>query len=398
MRERIFGRAEERTRTSPDMPTLLSGLAPGGPVTPHNALAIADVFGCVRVLADAAASVPLIAYRRTSGGRERVEGGRAVELLERPGPGTVQANLLGTVMAHLQLWGNAYIGKVRQGGEIRQLIALEPDRVVPEVKDGRLRFNYTAPAGRRQVLTERDVIHVKAVSVDGLVGLSPVKQARRALALSDQLTRHGLQFFTNDARPTGVLKLQKFAAEGSEIDELREAWNTQHAGTENAHRIAVLAGEVDFTPISMPLDDAQFIEQRKLSAVEVARIFRVPPWMIGADSGGSMTYSNVESQALAFVTYSLRPWLVAIEQAISNDGDLFTSRQYVEFLIDSLLRADSKTRAEVYRMALDPERGWMTRAEVRQRENLEPEPVADSNGQPRGAQRPAAVSVNGEGS
>lgn len=159
------------------------------------------------------------------------------------------------------------------------------------------------------------------------------------------------------------------------LEEFEQAWNTRHQGTQNAHKIAIVTGgEVDFTALTMPLDDAQFLEQRKLSAVEVARVFRVPPWMIGADSGESMTYSNVEQEALHFVTYSLRPWLVCIEQAITADPDLCSARVYVEFLLDALLRADSATRAEVYTKALDPITGWMNRDEVRRLENLDPEP------------------------
>jgi len=108
----------------------------------------------------------------------------------------------------------------------------------------------------------------------------------------------------------------------------------------------------------------------------------VPPWMVGADAGSSMTYSNVESQALAFVTYSLRPWLVAIEQALSADEDLFPGTLYCEFVLDALLRADSSTRAAVYTAALDPVTGWMDRDEVRGLENLEPRPAGDAAPRP----------------
>ncbi len=115
----------------------------------------------------------------------------------------------------------------------------------------------------------------------------------------------------------------------------------------------------------------QFVEQRHLSTAEVARIFRIPVWMIGGTSGDSMTYSNTESQALSFVTFTLRPWLVAIEQAITGHSSLCRGGVYVEFLLDALLRADSKTRAEVYALALDPAKGWMDRNEVRRLENLD---------------------------
>ena len=123
-------------------------------------------------------------------------------------------------------------------------------------------------------------------------------------------------------------------------------------------------------------DDLQFIEQRNLSTQEICRIFRIPPWMIGAPTSDSMTYANTEQHALSFVTWSLRPWLVRIEKAISTDPDLCPGALYVEFLLDSLLRADSKTRAEIYALALDPEKGWMNRDEIRRLENLEKEGAA----------------------
>jgi HK97 family phage portal protein len=130
----------------------------------------------------------------------------------------------------------------------------------------------------------------------------------------------------------------------------------------------------------------QFVQQRELSTREITRIFGVPVWMINGSSGDSLTYSNAESQRLMFAIHSLRIWLVLIEQAISADTDLCSANVYVEFLIDALLRADSKTRAEIYALALDPVKGWMTRQEVRERENLEPEtaapalPVPQANG------------------
>jgi HK97 family phage portal protein len=152
-------------------------------------------------------------------------------------------------------------------------------------------------------------------------------------------------------------------------------WEAGHRGLSNAHRIAVVAGEASFEPVSMPLDDAEFLSQRKLSATEVARIFRVPAWIVSAEDGGSMTYSNTEQQALHFATYSLRPWLVLIEQSLSADADLFASNQYAEFVLDGLLRSDALTRAAVYEKALNPVTGWMNREEVRRLENLDPEPA-----------------------
>ena len=136
-----------------------------------------------------------------------------------------------------------------------------------------------------------------------------------------------------------------------------------------------MIGNISYQSLALSMQDADFIAQRNLSTAEICRIFRIPTWMLSASSGDSMTYSNVESQALAFVTWGLRPWLILIEQAISEDADLCPGSLYCEFLLDALLRADSKTRSEVYTAALDPITGWMTRAEIRRAENLPPEPA-----------------------
>jgi HK97 family phage portal protein len=193
---------------------------------------------------------------------------------------------------------------------------------------------------------------------------------RHALELNNAIREAATGLFANGARPSGILKVS--SGDREQVERLKAEWNARHAG-ERQGGIAVVSGELGFEPIAMSADDAQFVAARKLSSTEIARAFRVPPWMIGAEDGGSMTYSNTENQALAFVSYGLRPWLVAIEQALTADGDLFTATTFAEFLIDGLLRADSKTRAEVYRLALDPVSGWLRRDEVRRLENLEPE-------------------------
>lgn len=370
------GRAgENRALTKSSVPAVMLQSGAGGEaISARSAMTIADAYACVRVLADSAASLPLIVYRtRSDGGRERVEDGTGL-LLRRPAPATTQHSLIGQLMAHLNLYGNAYVGKFRNAeGHVEQLALMQPDRVRPEAKNGLVLYTVTDGAGRTQTVGPRDVIHVRGLTLDGLIGLSPVKQCRVALGLSSSLAEHGQAFFTNGAMPGGILKVPAGPQADDQMAALDKAWQARHGGARNAHRIAVVQGDVAFEQVGMPLEDAQFIEQRRFSAGEVARIFRVPPWMIGVDAGDSLTYSNVEMQAQAFVTFSLRPWLAAIEQAFSADEELFPAGTYCEFLIDALLRGDSKTRAEVYTAALDPVTGWMTRAEVRRLENLEPE-------------------------
>lgn len=367
-------KTEDRALTPANVPPVMLSSTPGGStVTPSNAMAVADVFAAVRCLSDAAASIPLIPYRKTATGRTRADG-RLSDLLRQPAPATTQANLIGQIVAHLNLFGNCYAGKFRDAdGKIEQIALLHPDRVTPELRAGRPIYTVNDGRGRQSEHGTDDVIHIRALSTDGLVGLSPVRQCRVALGLSQSLAEHAAMFFEAGARPTGILKVPAGSEEA--LERVQAAWTHKHAGTRNAHRIAVVRGDVDFTAITGPLDDLQFVEQRHLSTAEIARVFRVPPFMLGASSGDSMTYSSTEMQSLAFVTYSLRPWLVLIEQAISEDADLCPGALYVEFLLDALLRADSKTRSEVYTNALNPETGYMTREEVRRLENLDPEPA-----------------------
>jgi HK97 family phage portal protein len=207
----------------------------------------------------------------------------------------------------------------------------------------------------------------------------------RTLTLADALAVHARTFARNAARPSGVIKVAGHAS-SEQVQALKRGFSAAHGGPDRAGGVAVIEGELDWTPLSVPLVDAQFVEQRQLSTAEVARIFRVPPWMIGAPAGDSLTYANTEQQAAAFVTFSLRPWLVAIEQALSADRDFAPGGQYAEFLLDALLRADSRTRADVYTAALDPITGWMSRAEVRGLENLpaeaeQPAPAALPTGE-----------------
>lgn len=347
----------------------------GGPsrVTPATAMGVADVYACIRVLADAAASLPLVPYRRTDTGRTRA-GGRLAELLAQPTPGSTLANFVGQVMTHLNLYGNAYIGKYKSsdGQRVEQLALLHPDRVTPEIKDGAPRYTVNDGRGAQSTHGPEDIVHIRAISSDGVLGLSPVRQCRLALSLSRDLGEHAAYVLANGGRPDGVIEVGGKPTP-EQRKEFRDGWMPRHSGPRNASQVGILWGGATYKAVEGPLDDMQFVEQRHLSTSEIARIFRVPPFMIGATSGDSMTYSNTENQALAFVTHSLRPWLVLIEQALSQDPDLCPGGLYVEFLVDALLRADSATRATIYSQALDPETGWMTRDEVRRLENLDAE-------------------------
>lgn len=347
----------------------------GPSITPDNALRIVDVLACVRVLAETASTLPLKAYRRRGQDRAPVTSGRLASLLERPSPGNTQANLIAQLVGSLALRGNAYLGKFRnREGEVAQIALLPPDRVRVELIAGEPVFTLTNDRGEQTTHTVTDILHFKGLSVDGVTGLSPIAQAREALGLASALEQYASALYGNATTPLGVLSVpSSHPAQDDLMDNLREGIESRHQGPTKAGRVAVLSGEISWTPLSLSPSDAEFVASRHLSTQEVARLFRVPVHLIGGPTNESMTYSNVEMEAMDFARFSLSPWLILIEQGITADRDLTPPGVFVEFLLDGLLRPDTATRAAVYAQALDPDKGWMRRDEVRRLENLPPE-------------------------
>ena len=367
------GENEDRALTRENVPASMLPYSRAAllDVNTTNALRVADAYACVRLLADSISSLPLHVYRRTETGRVPAgENSRAAQLLTRPSPGSTGVDLVSQIVVHLNVHGDAFIGKYVADGEIVQLACIPPESVQVEVRGQRVVYTLQTKSGQVEVGPD-DVLHIKAMSSDGVRGLSPVAQCRLALSLSSNLQEHARQYFENGSRPSGILVAPSSSQE--QVQAVADKWRQKHGGVQNMHKVAVLSGDVKFEPIAFSADDSQFLQQRELSAREVARIFRVPAWAIDAPTGDSLTYANVLDQNRFLVAHSLRPWIVRIEKALSQDPDLCPGNTYVQFDLDGLLRADAATRAEIYERALNPDTGWMSRAEVRELEDLMPE-------------------------
>jgi HK97 family phage portal protein len=372
--------AEDRALPAPTVEPGLLPYSRSAPleVTASNALRVSDAYACVRVLTDSISSLPLHVYRRTTAGRVAADdNSRAVALLEHPAPGSTGVDLISQVLVHLNVHGDAFIGKYRADGEVAQLGLIPPDSVQVELRGRRIVYTLDTAHGPTEHGPE-DILHIKAMSLDGLRGLSPVAQCRVALGLSSAMQESARQFFDNGSRPSGILTVPNVNAQ-HELRDLADDWRNLHGGVQNMHKVAVVSGDLKFTPISFSADDSQFLQQRELSAREVARCFRVPAWAIDAPTGDSLTYANVAEQNRSLVTHSLRPWIVRIERALSADADLCPGDSYVAFDLDGLLRAAPEQRAEAYSRALDHSTGWMRRDEVRELEDLPPENGAPSD-------------------
>jgi HK97 family phage portal protein len=356
----------------------------GQPVGGRAALRLVDVLACVRCLAETASTLPLAAYRRLPDeGRQRLTSGKLYDLLEAPAPAVTQSNLIGQMVSALACNGNTFVGKFRNGdGQIEQLGVLPGGAVTVQIVGGEPLYRYwpayPQTTGEERTLTARDVLHVRLPVTDelGVLGLSPLRQAREALGLAKALEVEDASTVANSSTPLGIGTVTPGPGADDLVENLKQGFEARHRGAENRGRMAFVTGEVKFSALSISPLDAQFVERRQLSTVEIARLFRVPPWMIGAKSGDSHTYSNVEGQSRSFLTFSLSPYLVAVEQAVSNDPDLCAGNVFVEFLRDAILTANTTERFAAYAVALgNPTtgaQGWMTVDEVRQRENLPP--------------------------
>ncbi len=347
--------------------------ASGVRVNENTALNSTAVLACVRVLAETIASLPLFVYRRLDKGKEKAtEHPLYFVLHDMPNPEMTSFTFRETLMGHLAIWGNAYVEIVRdRAGRVRELWPLRPDKTWPERDQitQKLRYKLILPNGTGAILPADRVLHIPGLGFDGLVGYSPVKLARDAIGLSLAAEEFGARFFSNGAKPGGVLEHPAKLSEEAQ-KRLRQSWNEMHQGLDKQHRIAILEEGMTYKQIGIPPEDAQFLETRKFQLNEIARIYRVPPHMIGDLERA--TYSNIEQQSIDFVVNTIRPWLVRWEQAINSKLLTQSEREeyFVEFKVDGLLRGDIESRYKAYATAR--QWGWMSANDVRELENMNP--------------------------
>jgi HK97 family phage portal protein len=343
----------------------------GKTVNERTAMATSAVYACVRVLSETIASLPLHVYRRTGQGKEKaIEHNLYYLLHDEPNPEMTSFVFRETLMGHLLLWGNAYAQIIRDGrGRVIGLYPLLPDRMeVGRTKEGDLYYRYLKE-GREYLLRREEVLHVPGLSFDGLVGCSPIAMAKNAIGMALATEEYGSRLFANDARPSVVLEHPGLL---KDPEKIRDSWNKIYRGSENAHKVAVLEEGMSVKTLSMPPEQAQFLETRKFQIEEICRIFRVPPHLVA--NLERATFSNIEHQSISFVVHTIRPWLVRLEQAFNKS--LFTGREkgelFTSFVVDGLLRGDYESRMKGY--AIGIQNGFMSPNDVRSLENLNPIP------------------------
>ena len=339
----------------------------GKAVNEKTALQTTAVYACVRILAETIASLPLHTYRFSPGGKEKALDHPLYYLLHsEPNPEMTSFVFRETLMGHLLLWGNAYAQIIRDGrGRVLGLYPLLPSKMLVSRTDQGILFYQYEKDGQTYFLSNQEVLHIPGLGFDGLVGYSPIAMAKNAIGMAIATEEYGAKFFANGASPGGVLEHPGVVKDPGKI---RESWNAVYQGSGNAHRVAVLEEGMKFQPIGIPPEQAQFLETRKYQLNEIARIFRIPPHMVGDLEKSS--FSNIEQQSLEFVMYTLDPWVIrweqAIQRALLSGGE---KRQYfVKFNVDGLLRGDYQSRMNGY--AVGRQNGWLSANDIRELENL----------------------------
>ena len=376
---KIFREEKRATANGPDAAVWgnlsVRTASSGFNVTDEVALRNSVAFACIRVLSETLGSLPLKLYKRVKDGKKPATDHELYSVLhDAPNSFMTSFEFRETMSAHLNLRGNFYGLKMFNGaGSLAEILPLDPSKISVKVKGGKLSYEYQDVDGKT-VYTREEIWHVKLISTDGITGLSPVGQAREAIGLSSALEKHGSLLFKNNARPGGVLTMLKSLKEDA-VERLTKRWQAAHTG-ENTWKVAVLEEGMDYKPIGFSNHDSQFLESRNFQISDIARMFRVPAILIG-HSDGAATYSSVEQQFLSFVTHTIRPWVIRIEQSINQNllSEKDRKKYFAEFPLDALLRGDMLSRFQAYAIART--NMWMSANEIRAKENMDPIPEGD---------------------
>jgi HK97 family phage portal protein len=278
--------------------------------------------------------------------------------------------------------GNAYAQIIRDGsGRVLSLYPLLPDKMeVDRDGHGRLFYTYTRNTDENPNFSEygrvrlkpEDVLHIPGLGFDGLVGYSPIAMAKNAVGMTLACEEYGASFFENGATPGGVLEHPGVLKDPAKV---RESWHSVYGGSKNAGKVAVLEEGMKYQQIGIPPEEAQFLETRKFQIDEIARLYRIPPHMVGDLDKSS--FSNIEQQSLEFVKYTLDPWVIRWEQSIQKALFLPQEKKeyFVKMNVDGLLRGDYESRMKGYSIGI--QNGFMCPNDIRRLESMDLIPVEE---------------------
>ncbi|WP_147198536.1 phage portal protein [Pantoea sp. CCBC3-3-1] len=347
------------------------GLSSSGKVvSTDKAMHLSAVWACVRLLSESVSTLPLKIYeRQPDGSRKPATSHPAYQVLcRRPNIEMTPSRFMLMVVASICLRGNAFVEKKMIGNRMVSLVPLLPQNmVVKRLDNGNLEYTYTEVQTQR-VIPVKNLMHIRGFGLDGVCGMMPMMAGRDVIGSAMAVEESAAKIFENGLQSSGFLSAEQ-ALDKDQRERLR-GYMQAFTGSKNAGKIMVLEGGLKYQNVTMNPEAAQMLESRAFSIEEICRWFRVPPFMVGHADKQSSWASSVEGMNLQFLTNTLRPLLVNIEQEISRcllDGD---EDLFAEFSVEGLLRADSAGRAAYYTTAL--QNGWMSRNDVRRLENMPP--------------------------
>ncbi|MDF8299006.1 phage portal protein [Klebsiella variicola] len=342
----------------------------GKVVTADKVIRLSAVWACVRLLSESISTLPLKIYeRQADGSRKLAQNNPAYQILcRRPNPEMTPSRFMLMIVASVCLRGNAFVEKLYIGSKLVSLVPLLPQNmVVKRLDSGKLQYTYTDNGVQRIIPVDR-MMHIRGFGLDGVCGMMPTMAGVDVFGAAMAVDEAAAKIFENGLQSTGFLSSKTALNEGQR-ERLRKALQN-FIGSKNAGKLMVLENELTYQNVTMNPEAAQLLESRSFSIEEICRWFRVPPFMVGHTTKQSSWASSLEGMNMLFLTHTLRPLLVNIEQEIArgllnSDEDLFA-----EFSVEGLLRADSAGRAAYYTSAL--QNGWMSRNDVRRLENMPP--------------------------
>lgn len=349
----------------------------GVAVTEQTAMRVSAVYASINLIGGAIASLPLPIYQRTPDGRERVDHDLWWLLNEQPHPAWSAASFWEYLAASKLLLGDAYAEIMRASPNSPKIVGFEPrhkSRITTQRVDGRLIYVHQDDDGKTRAIDQDDMLHIPGPGFNGLTGMSQIRHAlRNSAGIALAADEYSASFFGNGARPDFAIEWPGDLNQ-EQRDMMRAAWMEKHGGLKNAHIPTFLSGGAKVHELTMNAEDAQLIDTRRFQVEDIARIFGVPPHMIGHTTAATSWGSGVEQMSIGFVKYTLQRHLVKFEQEINRKCWPVRTRHFCEFATAGLERGDYKSRNEGYRIALGRagEPAWMTINEVRKLENLKP--------------------------
>ena len=359
-------------------------------VTPITAMQTSTVFACVRILSEQVGNMPLNTFERVDGSKKLAVDLPLFDILElNPNPDMSAMAFRQAVTAQILLWGNGYVEIQRNGaGQVSALWPRGAWKTNPNRINGRLVYETTdTPNGQKRIIDSADMLHIPYVSLDGQIGLSPIGQARQTVGMALAMDKFGSRFFANNAMPKIAIKTPK-AMQPKDKTQARIDWEALQSGA-NQHRVAILDDGMTIEQLSLPPEDAQFLQSRGFTRREICALYGVPPQMVG-DLDKAIK-SNVEQQGIEFLQYTLSPllkrWIQECRRKLLPFSGKANRRYTISFDVSDLLRPDASTRQAYYQSGI--QNGYLVQNEVREMEDLNPyegdlgwEPAIQLNMQP----------------